>query len=255
MLKSKHGWSGNYRWGRDNRWSNDAWDYNALHSTIWGPTVLGLSFLNGIAFAKIQGATLAAYTGTAGTSTPYKLVLHDSAGVAASGFIANADAAEGLDTDLVTVGNFASDNIAWVKGTGWSIGSGVATKGAGAGVLIEQDISAVANTLYKIVFDLTRTAGTFWPSFGSTTAIAVLAASATYTYYVNCGGTDSKITFNNDSAFRGTLDNVVVQQVLHVGATGNHIVSAKAGSTRNWTSIGTGFNYNSSAYRAEIRRA
>jgi hypothetical protein len=217
--------------------------------------VLGLSLLDGIAFAKISGATLAAYVGVAGTSTPYKLVVRDSAGVTAYGFVANADAAEGLDSDLVTVGNFASDDVAWVRETGWSIGSGVATKGAGAGVLIEQDVSAVTNTLYKIVFDLTRTAGTLWPSFGNATAIATLSVGATYTYYANCAATNSKITFNNDSAFRGTLDNVVIKKVLHVGATGTHIVSTKDGSTRNWASIGTGFAYNSSNYRAEIRRA
>jgi hypothetical protein len=48
------------------------------------------------------------------------------------------------------------------------------------------------------------------------------------------------------------VDDASVQEVTHVGATGVHIVSAINGSTRDWTSIESGFNYNDSAYTFEV---
>ena len=66
----------------------------------------------------------------------------------------------GLGSNVSTNGTFASDT-SWVKGSGWSITSGVARKTAGAGSDLAQSKMTVG-VWYQIDFDIAvRTAGTF----------------------------------------------------------------------------------------------
>lgn len=274
MLKSKHGWSGKYRWGKDNCWSNGGWDFNALHSASWGVTVRGLSLADGVAFVKVSGASLAGYVGVEGTSTPWKLVLRDSVGVATVGYIGAVDAAETLGGELVTNGTFDANINGWTEFPlypftthVWQAGklhavSLITDDGIGTG----PHFSTTAGKLYKVTFDLVVNSGTgpvcgigetnvAWNFAFNNTSNMV---SGSYTFYFTSIITSSVqefIYWNQNLAGDYTLDNISIQEVTHVGATGAHIVSAKDGSTRNWASIGTGFNYNDTKYRAEIRRA
>jgi hypothetical protein len=290
MLKSKHGWSGKYRWEKDNCWSNEKWDFNALHSTSWGPTVHGLSLVEGAAFAKVSGASLAGYVGVEGTSTPWKLVLRDSAGIATVGYIGAADAAEALDAELVgnpgfeTAGAGETDVFGtWGETTTWGTSvilrdTAVYNGGAASAKLtrgdtqirVFQSFSVTVGKLYKLTF-ATRGDGTYagqyrvYDNDGAANIIAiettgVTAASwTTVTRYFTApvGCSSAQIGFYTPVTPTGFahFDDVSIKEVTHVGATGTHIVSAKNGSTRNWASIGTGFNYNGTKYRAEIRRA
>lgn len=65
----------------------------------------------------------------------------------------------------VTNGKFSADS-GWTKGAGWSIGGSVATKTAGVASDLEQDISAVSGETYRLLYYLSRTAGTLTPQIG-----------------------------------------------------------------------------------------
>lgn len=280
MLKSKHGWGGSYIWGKDNCWSNGNWDRNALHSALWAQSGHGLSLVDGAAFVKIEGATLASFAGVEGTSTPWKLVLRDPAGVVALGFIGAVDGAEALGSELVANGTFSVHIAGWTNVVGGAYDTferadsklHVVTDGSGAAAGVsDDDIAFVEGKLYKIGFTVGGVSGV-----GPKVLIKEESSSATarlscliggvlanhgdggYTYYYTAVATESVVFYFYNAITEGgdfTLDNISAKEVTHVGATGVHIVSAKDGSTRNWASIGAGFDYNAVNYRAEVRRA
>lgn len=114
--------------------------------------------------------------------------------------------------ELVSDGEFSSTAI-WTTGTGWSIGSGVATATAGTQSLLEQEISLSSNAYFLLEFDYTRSAGTLQPRIG-TTAIGSALSSASgrvrEVFYTGSGN----LVFDKDSSFSGTVDNVSVKQLL-----------------------------------------
>ena len=75
----------------------------------FGPTVHGLNLSTTAAFYRAQGRDLSTYHGTDGSSTPYMLVLKDSANKTAWGYIGSTDAAETLDVEKVTNGTMEAD--------------------------------------------------------------------------------------------------------------------------------------------------
>jgi len=70
-----------------------------------------------------------------------------------------------LGAELFLNGTFAADTN-WTKGTGWTIGSGVATHAAGTAATISQNI-ATANKWYRLEWDATITASTFCALYGN----------------------------------------------------------------------------------------
>lgn len=154
-------------------------------------------------------------------------------------FTDNADIVVQTTTnDLVTNGAFAADTD-WTKGTGWTIGSGVATKAAGTGSNLEQDISAVASTAYVVVFTITRTAGTIQPMIGTVTGTAV---SVNGTYREVITGDDTTLYFVADAAFAGTIDNVsvIAQSYVGFGSDIDTLTNGDFAADRAWTK-GTGW--------------
>jgi hypothetical protein len=117
-----------------------------------------------------------------------------------------------LGSELIVNGNFDTDTD-WTKGTGWTIGSGVATKTAGTASLLSQNISAVAGKTYQITFTMTRTAGTLSLRLGSTTNQNSYTASATNTFTLTCGATDGILYFSADATFAGTVDSVSIKEI------------------------------------------
>jgi hypothetical protein len=116
--------------------------------------------------------------------------------------------------DLVTNGDFATDTD-WTKGgapDAWTIGSGVATKTAGTAGNLSQDVSAAASTKYRVAFSLTRSAGNLTVSLGGVTHSTTFSANASVEIYITTTGTGD-LTFIADSAFAGTIDNVVVKEM------------------------------------------
>ncbi len=119
-------------------------------------------------------------------------------------------------TELVSTGDFASDTD-WTKGTDWSIGSGVATRAAGAGSTdLEQSISLPQGAWMLLDFDLTAyTAGTLQPMIGSTNIGSAITAAGTYkrVFFSGAGGAQD-LKFNADAAGDFSIDNVSVKVLL-----------------------------------------
>jgi uncharacterized protein (TIGR02145 family) len=104
--------------------------------------------------------------------------------------------------------DFSSDTGWWTKGSGVSIGSGVATyTSVGAGVGLTKASQMTVGTWYKATYTLTRTGGTF--RFGSQGVIR--SSSGTYTEYMKAAATT--LGFYAVTTFTGTLDDISVQEV------------------------------------------
>ena len=122
---------------------------------------------------------------------------------------------DSLYADLVVNGDFAA-SAGWATGTGWTIGSGVATATAGTGSNLSQNIEDVAEggRVYRVTFDVVRSAGAcyFGVNAGSPPAVVRLspdiAASGTYTLRFQCPAQPIDFVIGKDSAFAGTIDNV-----------------------------------------------
>jgi hypothetical protein len=120
---------------------------------------------------------------------------------------------EQLGSELVANGDFASAT-GWTAETGWSIGSGVATKVvSGANANLFQDIGIVAGRTYRVTYTLTYVAGGFQMIIGGT-ASSVKLASGTYTDYIVAGSSNLRVSAFGNAAFAGTIDNISVKEVL-----------------------------------------
>lgn len=113
-----------------------------------------------------------------------------------------------LYPNLITNGTFDTDSD-WTKGTGWSIGSGVASASSATGTLQQTGV-ATANKWYRIQFYISAyTGGTVTPNIGG-------VSGASY----NSTGWKSEILRANGtpvnfltSSFTGSIDNVSVQEL------------------------------------------
>ena len=118
-----------------------------------------------------------------------------------------------IGTELVSNNTFASDTV-WTKGAGWTIGSGVATKTAGTASVLSQTISITSGKTYRVVYTITRTAGTITPRFTGGTTVTGTARSASGTYVdFFTAISNTAVDFSADATFAGTVDNVYVKQV------------------------------------------
>jgi hypothetical protein len=256
----------------------------------FGPSVHGVCMANGFAFIRVEGVDLAAFAGSPGY-TPYKLILTDSSGKKAVGWIAEGDSEETLGDELLqnpgfetytgTYDDGVSDNFTnWTETNDDAHGSkteatatfhdGVRavklSKGSVTAGNVYQRPTATAGKLYKVVF-YTRgnlgkagryriydndigtivgivTTGVTGDSYAEIARYATASAGATalgVQLYAGSGVGD--IAYFDDAS---------IKEVTHVGADGVHIVSAQNGSTRNWESIESGFNYNDSSYTFQV---
>ena len=112
--------------------------------------------------------------------------------------------------ERVKNGGFDTDTL-WTKGTGWTIGSGVATKSAGTGSNLVQNIPTIPGQIYRVRFEVTSySAGGMAlyrvPDFFLLGVAAVGAYTATFTAL----STTTEFVIAADAAFAGTIDNVSV---------------------------------------------
>lgn len=122
----------------------------------------------------------------------------------------------GLGPELVSNGRFTSDTV-WSKGTGWTIGSGVATKTAGTGAYLSQSVAIVAGTPYRVGFDVTAvSAGGVRPDFtgGTVTPGTLRTAVGTYRQTLTAGTYNVNFGLSGSATFAGSVDNVSVRQLL-----------------------------------------
>lgn len=122
---------------------------------------------------------------------------------------------ENLGSELVTNGTFAADS-GWTKGTGWTIGSGTAAHAAGTASDLEQTISVVEDTFYRIEFDVSSTtAGSVTPKIGGTSGTAVTADATDIKQTIRAGA-GGNVVFSASSDFDGAIDNVSVKAATNL---------------------------------------
>lgn len=131
----------------------------------------------------------------------------------AVGLILDRREGRGLGTELVTNNTFAADTD-WTKGTGWSIGSGVATKTAGSAAVLSQAVTLTAGHTYRLVYTITRSAGSITPQFtgGSTVAGTARSAAGTFVEVLTAVSGNTTLEFSADASFAGTVDNVYLKR-------------------------------------------
>jgi len=111
--------------------------------------------------------------------------------------------------NLVTNGTFDTDSD-WTKGTGWSIGSGVASASAVTASL-EQSGVVEANKWYQVLVYATVTSGYFtaYLANGDNTQVNL---TGWHVLYLRAGTTGTSVSFFG-FGFTGSIDNVIVQEV------------------------------------------
>jgi len=111
-------------------------------------------------------------------------------------------------------GDFAN-TAAWTLGTGWSIGSGVATKTSGSASDLSQPLATEDKATYEITFTITTISG------GSVRVGLVGGASDVLGTQRNAPGTYTEILTSNgsttfvlraDESFDGSVDNIVCKR-------------------------------------------
>lgn len=123
----------------------------------------------------------------------------------------------------VTNGTFDTDTD-WTKGTGFTIGSGVATASAGTESRLEQDGTGTLSggVAYEVTFVITRTAGAveFFvdsdPTGASPTEYILgesIEKSATYTRRFKAPPSPTDFGFKKDASFAGTIDTVSIKLI------------------------------------------
>ena len=135
--------------------------------------------------------------------------------ILSSNLVSNGDFSQ-EGAEQVTNGNFATDSD-WNLGTGWSIGSGVATCDGTNGALLFQSLSGTTtNDTFKVTYTISNyISGSVFVGFGSglnqpngTTR----NSNGTYTEYLTKTSTSTSFGFKSAS-FIGSIDNVSVKEV------------------------------------------
>jgi len=111
------------------------------------------------------------------------------------------------DRDFSAAGNWT--------GTGWTVGSGVATHTAGANEFVHT-FTPTANSIYQIKATInTTTAGTIGAKIGSTAGSLVghtVVALTQHTWVIEATDTGS-LRFSPDATWEGTIDDVTVMEI------------------------------------------
>lgn len=244
-----------------------------IDSYIGSPTAR-LSTVDGNAFAWISEKNLIPYLG-------HKIVVTDSAGKEATGYIKEADANEAVTN--YTTSDFSVNADGWARNTA---DPAFEITGNNDGISGENNcLKTYANggnkpyqikcskgflveeALYKISFRYYADAGCGIAHFGvgvasnrwsgyNTTIVegSWQTVSAFYITEVFAGtqvflftGYTTETGQSLDALINGKaiyFKDWIIDKVDHIGADGVHIVSASGSVTRNWTSIDSGFNPN-----------
>ena len=123
---------------------------------------------------------------------------------------------EELGSELVTNRDFASDTI-WTKGSGWTIGSGVATcDGTNSALLFQSLANTTTNDIFKATYTISNyVSGSVFVGFGSglvQPSGTTRNANGTYTQYLTKTSTSTSFGFKSIS-FVGSIDNISVKEV------------------------------------------
>lgn len=116
--------------------------------------------------------------------------------------------------NLIENGTFDSDT-AWTKGTGWTIGAGVANCDGTQTTWSEFNQTVVGINEYTDYFysvDATRTAGNVYLRLGGASNLVGISASGSYSGNSRKESANDNFIAFADSAFVGTLDNALLYE-------------------------------------------
>jgi hypothetical protein len=196
----------------------------------------------------------------AGTLTPYlgyRLALTDSAGKKAIGYIKAAGTGETLG-DVLNVSNcinsvgYPYETFDGTSATGFRA---ISTGDTGSGGTAKE-LTYSSGGLYKTVYTYAKTSGgnvysapalnDHLTDIGVTVTKSISGEAIEYTV-VTTTVSDGTWKWSTGSAVEFAISNLAIKQVLTPSATGVTIVSTPGGTTYNWASIESGFNYNDSS--------
>lgn len=113
-----------------------------------------------------------------------------------------------VSTSVVPEGDFAT-NATWTNGAGWTFSGGAAVATASSGTLTST-LAGVNTLKYRVVYTITRSAGSVTAKIGGVSG-AARSAAGTYVDFITATGA-GVLTFTGAS-FTGTIDNVAVYVV------------------------------------------
>lgn len=113
-----------------------------------------------------------------------------------------------VSTSVVPEGDFAT-NATWTNGAGWTFSGGAAVATASSATLTST-LAGVNTLKYRVVYTITRSAGSVTAKIGGVSGTA-RSAAGTYVDFITATGA-GVLTFTG-SGFTGTLDNVAVYVV------------------------------------------
>jgi hypothetical protein len=152
--------------------------------------------------------------------------------------IVASDASAGI----LSNGDFATDTV-WTKGTGWTIGSGVATHGTGSASALSQ--SYIFRGEHVITFTVSgRTAGSVEARLsddsdgtGNVVSGTSRVTNATFTDSLLAADTSGYIAFFASSDFDGSIDDVSVKQAFALCEVQVNNMSIQGDGTETLTCI------------------
>ncbi|HAR40192.1 MAG TPA: hypothetical protein DCR68_02305 [Coprothermobacter sp.] len=234
------------------------------------------SYVDGTAFAEASGLDLSAYAGTDLGSTPYFIQIEDSAGKVCQGYLGAAGVGETLGAELLTNPTFDANTTGWepINCTIASVAGGqsnncceltrtggttqyfrVVSTTPAVGALVKASFyvksGTSGNESYSL--DVHSNSPTIWIAFtNGTSSDSWVQASG---YMVNPGTGSFWFIPIKNTATAGTMlfDETSLKTVADCAVTGLHVMSTKNGTTQNWASQASGFNYgDSSGYKYRV---
>ncbi len=212
-----------------------------------------ISAIDGTAFVDFSAASILT------SRLTHKLTLYDSALKSLVGWIKAAGTGETYDTTVIANGTFETNADSWNAQSGATLTGGVAggqvgnclqiTRGT-AQISGRQDPTLISGALYYgIIYGKngTGTARAEFSNYSSLFSFGVDWAEQSVYFTKSVAGCNVLLEIPSANGTDAYYDEVSLKQVLTPSATGVTIVSAKGGSTFNWTSQEGGFNYNDSS--------
>jgi hypothetical protein len=118
-----------------------------------------------------------------------------------------------IGDELVTNGTFDTDTD-WTKGTGWTIGSGVASSSDGSAAALTQLLSTTTGNVYAVTFTISNSSG-FWflgVRLGDASNQSSFTTEGTKTVYLVDKG-DHILRFADGVSGSFSIDNISVREI------------------------------------------
>lgn len=181
-------------------------------------TIFNSSMYNNSYFGSFCGSNV--HTISNLTSTHRKAILHVDFASANNLYLGNTDVSLSLTavSSPVNNGGFTSD-VEWIKGSGWTISDDLANCASHSGTTSISQTCLVQSCTYTVQYTVVRVSGSINVELCGTSGTS-RSTSGTFTETIVSGTTGFDISFNANSSFVGTIDNVsVIKNITYVSST------------------------------------